>query len=233
MGLAEQIGSLEFDAVDRIIYKWLNLMNTLGKGGWGGYAIHASTILATGAAEHALQTNFQGVNIAPKTIDVINKMYEYVRDPNIDGIVIHAESESGGRDVDTSQRIVLSLEDDGEGQNTATRKKYIVDNAVPKLRTWEVEGYLVTSSILMRNFVVKDDITLKLLILDSYAKSRLPVLFKSADMRFQKVLITHYDYEYEPRTTNAVKIKVQMQEYKTVNVSSTRTPIRCKGIEVT
>lgn len=230
MGLAEQIGSLEFEAVDKIIYKWLNLMNTLGAGGWGGYAVHAAAILATGAAEHALQTNFQGVTIAPKAAEILNKIYEYVKDPNIDGIVIHAESETCSRDVETSQRVVLSIEDSDDSE-TATRKKYIVDNAVPRLRTWEVTGYLVTASILLRNLTIKDDLILKLLILDSYAKSRLPVLFKSSDMRFQKVLITHYEYEYDPKATNAIKIKVQLQEYKTVNVSSTKTELVIKGIK--
>lgn len=229
MGLAENIGSLEFEAVDKVIYQWLNLMNTLGVNGWEGYALHVANILATGTAEHTLQTNFQGVNISPKAIDVINKMYEYVRDPNIDGIVIHAESETGGRDIDTSQRIVLSVENDDK--DSTTKKQYIVDNAVPKLRTWEINGYLITSSILLRGLTVKDDLILKLSILDSYSKSRLPVLFKSCDMRFQKVLITHYDYEYDPKATNAVHIKVQLQEYKTVDVTSTKTELRIRAIE--
>lgn len=226
MAIAESIGSLDFEVVDNTMYNWLNLMNTLGD---LGYSIHVSSILASGAAEHALQTDWQGIKMKPRDAEIINKMYEYLRDPNIDGIVIHAESELGGRDVSTSQRVVLSVENDS--MDATTKKQYIVDNAVPKLRTWEVNGYLVTSSILLRSFTVKDDLILKLLMLDSYTKSRLPVLFKSSDMRFYKVLITHYDYEYDPKATNAVKIKVQLQEYKTVNVSSTKTELRLRGIE--
>lgn len=228
MGWLESFaGGLEFEDVDTLVYNWLNLMNTMGD---GGYAIHVATILATGTAEHALQDNWQGVSISPEAAAVINKMYEYIRDPNLDGIVIHAESESGGREVDTSQRIVLSL--DNDSSSATMKKQYIVDNAVPRLRTWKISGYLVTSSILLRSLTVKDDLILKLLLLDSYSKSRLPILYKSSDMRFHKVLITQYEYEYDPKATNAVHVDIQLQEYKTVKVSSIKTELKLKGVAV-
>lgn len=216
------------DAIDKIVYKWLNLMNTNPP---LGITLHTSAILAAGATEHAV-ASASGVLLSPSSAssDAINKAYEYIRDPNIEGIVVHAEKESCSRDIEVSQRQVLSVEGDSSEDTSSQRKKYIVDNAVPKLREWQLEGYIMTSDVFCRGLTVKPDLILKLMMLDSYSKARLPVLFKSSDMRFYKVLITHYDYAYDPKATNAAAVNITLQEFSTVNITSTATEIIKRAI---
>lgn len=220
-----KIGENVLKGFDKIMYDWLELLNTDL-----GYLIHVGTVLSTDTAETLVLsgiggTNYRNTNLqgsfTSKTADAINKMYEYIKEPNISGIVIHAESEDFSREVETSEKLVLSVE--GNSSEDTTRKKYVVDNAVPKLREWNISGYLITSSIMARELIIKDDLILKSMVLDSYAKSRLPVLYKTSDCRFYKVLISHYKCSYDPKATNAMKIDISLREYQTANVTGSNT----------
>lgn len=204
MGIVEQLGALDFKAVDTVVYHYLNTLNSWG---WAGYLAHMTLMLAG----EVFENEFLPAGAAGPWVDAVNKAYEAVRDPNIDGIIIRASKESSSRDVDVSQKLLLRLQD--------SSKEYAIDNSVPHLRQWKIEGYITSSSILGRGLTVKPDLLYKLTLLDSFSKSRLPVLFKSSDMRFNKVLISHYDYEYDPKATNAAHVNITLQEFKTVDIN--------------
>lgn len=222
------------DAMSKTLNTWLDLVTKSKQ--W--QLLHVGGMLTVSATEGMINTSGIGfggtqdkVNqlrsftnsggISSKAAEVINKAYEYVRDPNISGIVIHSSSEKCERSVDVSERAVLSTIDAGtESQNTAVTKSYAIDNAAPKLREWTYDGYLVSTSIFASSLVVKDDLLLKSMLLDFYAKSRKPVMLKTSDMRFYKVLITNYSYEYTPEATNALHVQVTLKEFVVTDVTA-------------
>lgn len=217
----DTISSASTKANDIMLGAWLKLL-TKGKA-WE--LIHMGGMLALNATEQAInngkwfQASHANAAALAKSSQALNQVYEYVRDPNISGVIIHAASEKSSRDVDVSEHLVMSVFSDNS-DSVGPNKQYVVENSAPKLREWQVEGYLVSTTLLSAQCVVKTDLLTKMGMLDYFAKSRRPVLYKTSDCRFYKCLITHYECEYDPKATNAVHVSVSLKEYVTADVSA-------------
>lgn len=145
--------------------------------------------------------------------EVANSLFDELKDPNVGGIPIHSDNEVEAQDVEVNQNLVIVEE--------AGKKDYVVDNAVPKLKTWQVRGYLMSNpryAPVSGALVIKPDLLLQRKILDMYLNSRKPVIFKTHDNRFYKVQITHMDTAYSVQGTNGLGINITLQEYKIMEV---------------
>lgn len=141
-----------------------------------------------------------------KVADVMNAIFEVMSLPNIEGIPIHAESESVSRDTDVSETMIIAQNDNG--------KDWLTDNAVPRPREWQINGYLSSiSGVLDAYFAIKPTIVLQAELLDIYAKSRRPVWFKTHDNRFYRVLISRIQTSYDPTFQNAIKVQLTLREF--------------------
>lgn len=143
-----------------------------------------------------------------KAIDVIARG---ISDPNIEGIPIRATRVVKQRQVDVSEQasIVQSKEN----------KEYNIDNAVPRLRRWQIDGYLaIPQPALDFFFTIKPSLLLQVAFLDACSVARTPVWFKDNNNEFFQVLITSFQSEQTPDATNAIKVSIGLIEYKPFEV---------------
>ena len=125
--------------------------------------------------------------------------------PNISGIPISTQHYSESREVDVSESMVLV-------QSTST-KKYWTDNAVPRLKTWNMDGYITSLSAADAGLRIKPSLTWQARYLDICAKSRRPIMFKTSRGEFTKVQITSLNLEEDPSYNNAIHISISLKEY--------------------
>lgn len=154
------------------------------------------------------------ITVMKRAANIINAVADELKDPNIEGIPIHAEAESTSRDVEVNKQIVIT--------QSSAQKDVIVDNAVPQLRTWSIRGYLVAPPEGLDPYlIIKPSLIIQRKLLDWYASSRKPVWFKTHDNEFHKVLITHVDTAYDTRALNALLVNVSLTEFKVMEVGAT------------
>lgn len=230
------------DFIDKTVSTWLSLSDTTK-----GYLAQISTMLTLEATEIALTSmgsltqntslSIPANRITQKAAEILNTAYKYVLQPNVGGVTIFAESEKQQRQADVSERMVLSVFNDdtdntNNTNNTKMSKAYTIDNNVPHLRIWTISGHIVSSDVLSQKLIIKPDIMTKVMLLDSIMTSRLPVLYKTHDCRFYKVIISDYSYEYEPRSNNAVHVDITLKEFKTMSVTGkTVNKISIQGLK--
>lgn len=160
-----------------------------------------------------------GANGAPQkvlleTARVVNAITDELKDPNLEGIPIHASSEQDSRDITVDTHTVIV--------QTASNKNIIVDNAVPQLKQWQVKGYLTSLPEGIDPYlVIKPSLKAQKLLLDVYATSRRPLWFKTHDNSFEKVLITHIETAYDTNALNAVSINLVLTEFRVMETAST------------
>mgnify|MGYP000994290290 CR=1 FL=1 len=142
----------------------------------------------------------------------MNTIYKTLADPNVGGIPISSDSVVTDRTVEVSQSLLLS-------QSSAT-KSYHIDNATPRLKDWEVSGYLTPIFNLDNFMFIKPSLILQMQFLDAVAVSRRPVWFKDNNMLFHQVQITSLHMEQNPTATNAVKITIGLKEYKPYTINN-------------
>lgn len=141
------------------------------------------------------------------TANMLNAISDELKDPNIEGIPIHAEAESTSQDIEVNKQIVIV--------QSAANKDVFVDNAVPQLRTWNIKGYLTAvNEGLDPYMIIKPSLLIQRQLLSYYANSRMPVWFKTHDNLFYKALITHIDTAYDVRALNALLVNITLTEYK-------------------
>ena len=93
-------------------------------------------------------------------------------------------------------------------------KEYRASNSVPRLREWTLSGYVSTiSAMIDAPFLIKPTIQLQCLLLDTYAKSRRPVWFKTNTGAFHKVLIKSLTMTQQPEWMNGVKVDIVLKEF--------------------
>ena len=144
--------------------------------------------------------------VTKQAADIMNALLKITTDPNIEGIPIRAEKETGSRDVEVAETMVIAQNDNG--------KAWLTDNSVPRPREWTVSGYLMSlSGFIDAFFRIKPTILAQTQMLDVYAKSRRPVWYKTHDNRFYQCLITQFTYEYNPTVQNAVHVNVTLREF--------------------
>lgn len=214
MSMDNSLTSIAESQLTKVVAHYLDLLNTPG-----GYLTHVATMLGNALAENLKELdNIRNQMLSPKVRDVLNDLYRWILDPNIDGIVIKAESEKCSRSVTASEQLVLNASSPiAEGGGT---QDYVIDNSVPHLREWHIDGYIMTTAPFAHGLLIHDDVKTKLMLLDSYAASRKPVLFKTHDCRFYKVIITSLEPEYDPKNEVGIKISVTLKEFKTMDVSA-------------
>lgn len=149
-----------------------------------------------------------------KAMELINYVLKITMDPNIEGIPIGTSQISVTRDVDISESCFI-IPDEGS-------KEYRADNAVPRLREWSLTGYLSTmASFADYGIMIKPTILIQMKLLDTYAKSRRPVWFKTNNGTFYRVQIKHMQITQDPTMMNGAKIDVVLKEYYPIIVNST------------
>ena len=144
-----------------------------------------------------------------EAFDLVNTALTIFADPNIEGIPIKAESQNTSRDIDVSRQMIIAQDSGGEGG-----KQWVTDNAAPHPRVWRIRGYLKSlSGALDSHLVVKPTLQMQLGLLDYYSASRRPVWFKAHYSLFYRVLVEHFDYEFDPKTQNSVLVNITLCEF--------------------
>lgn len=225
---------MSINFIDDAVYKWLDTSDSLS-------GVHIATIAASGPLTllASMVVASTGAKVMPfgvtkEAADILNKTLSITLDPNIEGIPIRATAESGSREVDVTETMVISQSDNG--------KDWLTDNAVPRPREWTVTGYIMSlSGAIDAFFRIKPTIQAQALLLDTYAKSRRPVWFKTMAGQFVQTLITQFKYDLDPTVQNAIPVTVTLREFiplratvETVTVEGvSSTPVNAGNVTMT
>ena len=213
------------DAQQRLIDRWLSTnVNSVG------FMAHILAGLTTESLS-IIQAPLQGprskannlgglykeiLNVPPEVAEFANQVNSLFKQPNIEGIVIFAESEQTDRTMEVSESPMVVQQD-------LAATTYITDNAVPKPRTWTLQGHLTTVLQTDHYFVIKPSLLLQRNYLDNCMKSRKPVVFKTYDNQFVNVLIANMKTAWDPKSMNTMSISVTLKEY--VPITVTESPL--------
>lgn len=132
-------------------------------------------------------------------------------EPNIAGIPISTARIETSRDIEVSESMVIV-------QSTKSRK-YWTDNAVPRLKEWNIDGYLTVTTPLDSGCLIKPSLQWQIYYLDVCAKSRRPVMFKTNRGEFVKVQITNLHTEEEASYNNVIHVTISLKEYNPYTIS--------------
>lgn len=150
--------------------------------------------------------------------------------PNIGGITISPTSERMGRSVENSENLIITQPTYSgvlpDGYQTAG-KEYVSDNSAPHPRTWHIEG-MITQSIPLADQsmgIMKPTLMMQQSMLDAYAQSRKPILFRSGLCPFPTlVLIDDYTLERALEGYQVYNITIDLKEWVTYNVPISWNP---------
>lgn len=146
--------------------------------------------------------------------EVLNKAVQCAMDPNIEGIPLSSTEVSVVRNVAVSENCYIIPASADNGILSAGTRQYIADNAVATPREWSVEGFLTTlTTSLDTGVVIKPTLLAQELYLDTCAKSRRPVWFKTPNNLFHRVLIQQLVFRQKPEATNATYVSAVLKEY--------------------
>lgn len=176
----------------------------------------------------ALYEQVQQFNAAISSNNVTGTMLQATVEPNIAGIPISSAAVDTNREVEISESQVII--------QSTRKKKYLTDNAVPRLKEWTVTGYLTSISPIDQGTLIKPSLQWQAFYLDVCASSRRPVTFKTNRGEFVKVQITNLHTIEEASYNNAIKIELSLKEYNpyyvTSNMSESKVAIKIGGFEV-
>jgi len=218
--ISNHVVSTDETEFESMIYSYLDTVNT-------DPLVHWGVIAASGAATGSERFNMftatdYFVGAIPgasylknnKAVELLNYILKITMDPNIEGIPIGTSQISVTRDVDISESCFIVPK--------MNNKEYRADNAVPRLREWTINGYLSTmSSFADYGLIIKPTIVVQMKLLDTYAKSRRPVWFKTSNGTFHRVQIKHMQITQDPTMMNGAKVDIILKEYFPIVVSST------------
>lgn len=142
--------------------------------------------------------------------------------PNIEGVPISTSAVDTSREIEISEQQLIVQ---NEGQ-----KQYWTDNAVPRLRTWTIEGYITSTLKIDQQFLIKPSLDMQVEFLDVCAKSRKPVLFKDDRGEFHWIQINNFNTHMDATYSNAVKVQLVLKEFNPYRVS-TKTTIMVRAAE--
>lgn len=168
-----------------------------------------------------------GFNLPFDVVDTMNALLDEFKNPNIEGIPIHADVEQESQDITIAKNLYI--------QNSKENKTYAIDNTVPQLKTWKISGYLVSNPNLqpgISNLLIKPDLISQRKLLQLYIDTRKPVMFKTHDNRFYYVLITHFDSAYTTQGLNALQVNLTLTEYRVMKVGSTTMQMQVAGTTI-
>ena len=166
------------------------------------------------------------IQVAPGTASFYDVWQKALIEPNIEGIPISTPSVVTGREIDVGEQPMIV--------QSSAQKQYWTDNAVPHLKTWSLDGFLKAQLVLDRFYVAKPSLRMQADYLDICATSRRPVLFKDNRGDFRFVQITSLHTEEVAEYNNAIKITIQLKEYKPFEVDflSSQTKVASKDPSV-
>lgn len=218
--ISNHVISTEDTEFEKIVYAYLDTVNTEPLVHWG---VIAASGIATGSKRFNVFTATDYVVGAipgaqylknNKAVELLNYILKITMDPNIEGIPIGTSQISVTRDVDISESCFIVPD-----MNT---KEYRADNSVPRLREWAITGYLSTmASFADYGLIIKPTIVIQMKLLDTYAKSRRPVWFKTNNGTFYRVQIKHMQITQDPTMMNGAKIDLVLKEYYPIVVTTT------------
>ena len=170
----------------------------------------------------------QKFNSSISSNNVTGIMLQATIEPNIAGIPISSASVETNREIEISESQVII--------QSTRQKKYLTDNAVPRLKEWTVTGYLTSLSPIDQGTLVKPSLQWQAYYLDVCASSRRPVTFKTNRGEFVKVQITNLHTAEEASYNNAIKVEISLKEYNpyyvTSNMSESKIAIKVGSFEV-
>lgn len=167
----------------------------------------------------AVSTALAMIKTSPELQDIWEKTQV---EPNIEGIPISVTNFETDRQIEVGEQMMIV-------QSTA-QKRYWTDNAVPKLKTWEMQGYISSALSIDAAYLIRPSLKMQIDFLDKCAESRRPVLFKDNRGVFRFVQIMNLRTTEEATYNNAIQIHVSLKEYvpyevnnKTVSITPTST----------
>lgn len=201
--------------VQQIANAWLDLLETHP---YAGYAAHVSMSLLTCGLQASfnplvMQRNAEWVhsNTAlgsanARQWDWTNQMLSLFLQPSISGIPIICQEEDSTRTVDVSEEPLIVQK---EGSST----EYVTDNSVARPRDWTLHGYIMAWESSTAGLLNNPALNLIRAVLDLFAKSGRPVLYKGYDMIFRKASITQYSWKYNANVQNGVEVTIGLKEF--------------------
>lgn len=174
--------------------------------GKGNSFTGAAEVITTGLLDTSMITTTVAMNLtqqSPYASDIFEKT---MVEPNIEGVPISTSSMTCSREVDVGEQMMVV--------QSSSQKQYWTDNAVPKLREWNIEGYITPSLQIDRLYLIRPSLKMQLKFLDTCAVSRRPVLFKDNRGDFLFVQIMNLQSTEDPTYNNAIKVNISLKEYK-------------------
>lgn len=216
---------LDKELLDKTVDSWLSYSTS---GFDVNAVIHWSVELAQSALQYGRTTGGKSIDSLVFTslatiessdaANVINRLLAAVSIPNIEGIPIFSHRISTGRDVELSEQSLIITGDKDSGK---TRMRF-VDNAVPKLRIWNVQGHILSiAPVLDYASVVKPSLVHEIDYLDAMAKSGKPVWFKTHTNEFVRCQIQQFQFEWTADKNTGVAIQMTLKEYAPLFMSTT------------
>lgn len=154
----------------------------------------------------------QQFNASISSHAVTGTLLQATVEPNIAGIPISSASIDTNREIEISESQVIV--------QSTSQKKYLTDNAVPRLKEWTISGYLTSLSPIDQGTLIKPSLQWQAFYLDVCASSRRPVTFKTNRGEFVKVQITNLHTSEEASYNNAIKVEISLKEFNPYFVSS-------------
>lgn len=174
----------------------------------------SSIVAGIGSIAGELLQGVGNANIGGLSIyEEINGVMDELKNPNLGGVPIHADSEIESTDIDVATQLYIN--------EAASNKQYVMDNAAPKPRTWQIKGYIMSNPNLDTGLIIKPSLIAQRKILQYYADLRKPIVYKTHDCRFFTVLISHFDSSYVPNALNGLQVNLNLVEFKVLEISST------------
>lgn len=192
-----------------------NAVTNIHRFGAIGNALTNAVAVLGSATDLLTSAGASGMSIANSVYEELNAVLDELKNPNIEGIPIHADKEVESQDIEVAQNLLI--------QENVGNKDYTIDNAVPKLKTWQISGYLMANPYtnpLDGHLMIKPGLVMQRKVLQWYIDSRMPVVFKTHDNRFFRVLITHMDTSYNVQALNALSINLTLTEFVVYSVGA-------------
>lgn len=151
--------------------------------------------------------------VSPEVWRATNILLDELKNPNVGGIPIHADSEMESHDSDVGQHLLI--------RQSRQTKEYVADNVVPKPISWTIKGYIMAArNNLDAALIIKPSLLMQRRMLQYYKDTRMPVVFKTHDNRFYTVLISHFDTSYTAQALNALAVNLTLTEFNAMTVDS-------------
>lgn len=133
--------------------------------------------------------------------------------PNLEGIPLYTASLTVSREIDVSEDVYIVQKD--------SSTQYALDNSVPHLRKWSLDGYLQSltpKTELQTGF--KTTLMLQERLIDMLSQARRPMWFKTHQNEFVQVLITQYQFQYVAENMSSTHVQLEMIEFKALELAS-------------